>query len=225
MADARDLLSAADHAASLAVEDLERLAVAAYLVGEYAESMDFSRRAYRESIAAGDTTRAVRSAFWVAVEHLGRGEMAPAAGWLAKAERLVVEGSGEGMEAGYLLIASALQSMAVGDPSAALSAYEQAAEIGKTFADADLFALAQVGVGEALIGLGEIERGIGPMDEAMVDVTSGEVSPVVRASPTARSSRHATRSSMCVGRRSGPRPLDSCASRSRNSCTSVGSVS
>ena len=67
-----------------------------------------------------DVGRAVRSAFWVAVEHLGRGEMAPAAGWLAKAERLVGEGGGERVESGYLLVAAAVQSLAMGDPDAAL---------------------------------------------------------------------------------------------------------
>jgi DNA-binding NarL/FixJ family response regulator len=178
-ADARDLLSAADRDSSLAVEDLERLAIATYLVGDYAESMELSRRAYRDSIGAGDTLRAIRSAFWVAVEHLGRGEMAPAAGWLAKAERLVAEGDGERVESGYLLVAAAVQSMAIGDPGAALDAYERAAGIGKKFADPDLFVLAQIGVGEAQIGLGEVGRGMGLMDEVMVDATSGGVSPVI----------------------------------------------
>ena len=105
--------------------------------------------------------------------------MAPAAGWLATAERLVGEGGGERVESGYLLVAAAVQNMAIGDPDAALSAYERAAEIGKRFADPDLVVLAQVGVGESLIGLGEVDRGIGLMDEVMVDVTSGEVSPVI----------------------------------------------
>ena len=178
-ADARDLLSTADREASLRAEDLERLAIATYLVGEYAESMELSRRAYRDSIGAGDTARAVRSAFWVAVEHLGRGEMAPAAGWLARAQRLVDEGGGERVESGYLLIAVAAQRMAVGDPEAALSEYERAAELGKRFGDPDLVVLAQVGVGESLVALGEVERGIGLMDETMVDVTSGEASPVI----------------------------------------------
>ena len=178
-ADARDLLSAADRETSLGIEDLEHLAIATYLVGEYAESMELSRRAYRDSIGAGDVARAVRSAFWVAVEHLGRGEMAPAAGWLARAQRLVDEGGGERVESGYLLVAAAVQSMAIGDPGAALDAYERAAEIGKRFADPDLFVLAQVGVGEAFIGLGEVDRGIGLMDEVMVDATAGDVSPVI----------------------------------------------
>ena len=93
---------------ALAPEDLERLAMATYLVGEYAESMEISRRAFRESIRAGDIGRAARSAFWVAVEHLGRGEMAPAAGWLARAERLVGDGGRERVESGYLLVAAAV---------------------------------------------------------------------------------------------------------------------
>jgi DNA-binding NarL/FixJ family response regulator len=178
-ADARELLLAADRDAFLRVEDLERLAIASYLVGEYAESAGISRRAYRDSIDAGDPARAVRSAFWVAVEHLGRGEMAPAAGWLAKARRIVAENEGEGVESGYLLVAAAAQSMAIGDPAAALDAYERAAEIGTRFADLDLAVLARVGIGESLVALGEVDRGIGLMDEVMVDATAGDVSPVI----------------------------------------------
>jgi DNA-binding NarL/FixJ family response regulator len=178
-ADARDLLSAADRETRLGLADLERLALATYLVGEYEQSMEISRRGYRDSIRAGDVGRAVRSAFWVAVEHLGRGEMAPAAGWLSKAERLVAEADGERVEAGYLLIAGAVRSLAIGDAEAALNMYERAAELGRRFADPDLSVLSQVGVGEALVGLGEVNRGIGLMDEAMVEVTSGEVSPVI----------------------------------------------
>jgi ATP/maltotriose-dependent transcriptional regulator MalT len=105
--------------------------------------------------------------------------MAPAAGWLARAERLVGEGGAERVESGYLLVAAAAQSLAIGDPDAALSANERAVEIGTRFADADLVVLARVGVGESLVGLGEVDRGIGLMDEVMVDVTSGEVSPVI----------------------------------------------
>ena len=52
-ADACDLLSAADLEAPLPPEDLERLAIATYLLGRYAESIELSRRAYQESIRAG----------------------------------------------------------------------------------------------------------------------------------------------------------------------------
>ena len=178
-ADAVDLLSAADRESPLALEDLERLALATYLIGRYAESMELSRRGYAESIRAGDIGRAVRSAFWVAVEHLGRGEMAPAAGWLARAERLVADEGGDSAEVGYLLVADAAQSAAVGDLAAALSANERAVEVGTRYGDEDLVVLARTGVGECLVALGQIERGIGLMDEVMVEATSGRVSPVI----------------------------------------------
>ena len=178
-ADARELLTAADRDASLQPEDLERLAIATYLIGRYAESTEISRRVYQESMKAADVGRAIRSAFWIAIEHLGRGEMAPAAGWLARAERLVGEGLGERVESGYLMIADAWRSLATGDPDAAVRTNEGALEIGSRFGDPDLVVLARLGVGESLIARGETERGVGLMDEVMVDVTSGAVSPVI----------------------------------------------
>jgi len=177
-ADVHELLSTADRETPLGPEDLERLAIASYLLGRYAESTEMSRRIHREAIRSGDVGRAVRSAFWVAIEHLGRGEMAPAAGWLAKAERLIGDGKDVG-EAGYLLVADAVRSLAMGDPATALATNERAIEIGARFADADLVLLARLGAGESLVGLGEIARGLRLMDEIMVDVTAGEVSPVI----------------------------------------------
>jgi DNA-binding NarL/FixJ family response regulator len=178
-ADAHELLVAADGEMPLGPDDLERLATAAYLIGRYVESSEISQRTHRESLHAGDVGRAVRSAFWIALEHLGRGEMAPAAGWLARAERLVGEAEGARGESAYLLVADAARSLAVGNPAGALDANERALEIGTRFGDPDVIVLARLGVGESLIGLGQIDRGVALLDEVMVDVTSGEVSPIV----------------------------------------------
>jgi DNA-binding NarL/FixJ family response regulator len=178
-ADAQALLAAADREEPLGLEDLERLTTATYLVGRYVESTELARRSYRESIRSGEVARAARSAFWVAVEHLGRGEMAPAAGWLARADRLVGRAGGESVEAGYLLVAGAVRHMALGDAGSALEAYEQADEIATRFSDPDLVTLARLGRGEALIGLGRAADGMALMDEVMASVTSDEVSPAV----------------------------------------------
>jgi DNA-binding NarL/FixJ family response regulator len=178
-ADAHALLSEADRDEPVGLEDLERLAVAAHLLGRYGESAALSVRSYQDSVRAGDVGRAARSAFWIAVEHLGNGELAPAAGWLARAERLVGAEDRERVEAGYLLVAAAARSLGEGEPAIAQATYEQAAEIGARFSDPDLVVLARVGVGEALIALHQTARGIGLMDEAMAAVTAGEVSPVV----------------------------------------------
>jgi DNA-binding CsgD family transcriptional regulator len=178
-ADAEAQLSAADREEPIDPADLERLAVATYLLGRYEESAAVTRRIYTESVRAGDVASAVRSAFWVAVEHLGRGEMAQAGGWLARAERLVGKADGKRVESGYLLIAAAAQSQAQGDVTTALDGYTRADAIATRFSDPDLLVLARIGQGEALIDLRQTPEGIALMDEVMVSVTSDEVSPVI----------------------------------------------
>ena len=178
-ADAEAQLSAADAEQPIGPDDLGLLAMATYLLGRYEESAAVTRRAYQESIRIGDVGGAARSAFWLAVEHLGRGEMAPAAGWLARAERLVGEAGGERVESGYLLIAAAAKSHSIGEVAAALEAYERAAGIATKFSDADLLVLARIGQGESLVAMRQTAAGLALMDEVMVSVTSGEVSPVV----------------------------------------------
>lgn len=178
-ADAEAQLSAADREDPVGPEDLERLAVATYLLGRYDESTAVTRRIYRESIQAGDVAAAARSAFWIAVEHLDRGEMAQAAGWLARAERVVAQDGRDLAESGYLLIAAAARSLAMGDARAALDAYTRADDIATRFSEPDLLVLARLGQGEALIELRRTAEGMALMDEVMVAVTSGEVSPVV----------------------------------------------
>jgi len=81
-AEAHQRLSAADQAAPLEPDDLERLATAAFLVGREEESTEAWARAHQELLARGETGRAARCAFWVAFGLLNRGELARgAAGW------------------------------------------------------------------------------------------------------------------------------------------------
>jgi DNA-binding CsgD family transcriptional regulator len=178
-ADAVALLYAADRDQDLEPEDLERLALAAQLIGHFEESAVVTRRAYQVSMRARDVGRAIRSAFWLAIQHFGRGEMSQAAGWLGRAERLVSEDGGERVEAGYLLVAAAVNSLASGDPAAALESYQRADELATRFGDPDLQILARLGQGEALIASHRASEGLALMDEAMVSVTSDEVSPVI----------------------------------------------
>jgi DNA-binding CsgD family transcriptional regulator len=71
------------------------------------------------------------------------------------------------------------QQEAAGDYEAAAAIAAEAAEIGERFRDADLFALAVQAQGIFLIKHGRVEEGLGLLDEAMVAVTAGELSPIV----------------------------------------------
>jgi DNA-binding NarL/FixJ family response regulator len=172
-------LMAADREAPLEIEDLERLAVAAHLVGRDDESAQIWARAHHECLRLGEAARAARCAFWLAFGLLNRGEQARGGGWLARAKRLLDEGDLDCPEQGYLLIPAALRHLATGDAQAACDTFEQADEVAHRFGDPDLMTLARLGRGQALIRLGQTPDGVGLLDEAMVAVTAGEVSPVI----------------------------------------------
>ncbi len=176
--DAYAQLLAADHEASLELDDLEWLAVATQLLGRDDDTIDLLTRAHNEALRVGNVARAVRSAFWLGLGLLQRGEMAHASGWLARASRLL-EGQPDSVERGYLLLPVVLQSLAEKDYATATATLDEVAAVADRFGDADLATLARLSQGEALIGLAEIERGVALLDEAMVAVTAGDVSPIV----------------------------------------------
>lgn len=180
--DAYEQLSAADQQGRLDPEDLERLATAAHLIGRYGESPDLFLRAHNAYRDGGDTVRAARSAFFVGLFLVDGGELARGRGWIARAQRLLDDGEHDCVEQGYVLLPDALDRLAEGDVTTAHAIYGRALKIGERFGDPDLIALSREGQGEALIRLGEIEEGVAQLDEVMVAVTAGELSPLVAGS-------------------------------------------
>ncbi len=178
-ADSYRLFEAADREAPLEPEDLERLATAAYLMGREDDSEAFWERAHRAFLERGDREGAARSACWLAVGLQLRGAIAPASGWFARAQHILDEGQIECVVRGYLLIPSAIQRIVQGDPAAGDALFSQAAEIARRYGDRDLACKAAQGRGRALIRLGRVPEGVALLDEAMVAVIAGDVSPML----------------------------------------------
>jgi DNA-binding CsgD family transcriptional regulator len=177
--DAYRSLSLADQAAPLEGEDLELLAMAAYLIGRDEDYLKTLERAHHVHLHAGERLRAVRSAFWLGLRLFFRGEMGPATGWLARAERLLEHEPHECAERGYLLLPVVEQHLAAGELEAAYATAAEAAEIGEGCGDADLIALTRHEQGRIRIRQGRVEKGLALLDEVMVAVTAGELSALV----------------------------------------------
>ena len=175
---AYDALARAGEDEPLAAEDLERLAISAYMLGREDEWMQIFERACRRHADDGEHRPAARCAFWIGMQLALRGEMGPATGWLGRAHRLL-EGEDECAEHGYLLMPVAFQHEAEGDVDGACATAAAAAEIGRRFDDRDLFALALHTQGEFLVHAGRAREGLRLLDEAMVAVTEGALSPIV----------------------------------------------
>src|SRR5262245_41866236 len=103
-ADAFQAFSAADRDIPLEAGDLERLALAAYFVGEDEEYLKTLERAYNAHRDIVQLLPAVRCAFWLGFRLLMRGEIGHASGWFARAQRLLERDPRECAERGYLLL-------------------------------------------------------------------------------------------------------------------------
>ena len=161
----------------LAAGDLERLAVAAYLIGHDDESARAWERAHHAYAAAADPDGAARCGGWLGIGLLLRGEMAQGAGWLARAARLLGAAGGEWASRGYLLVPAFLEALGR-DPEAADAIADEIVGIAQRFGDKDLLALGMLGRGQAALAQGQIARGMNVFDEAMVAVATGDVSPL-----------------------------------------------
>jgi DNA-binding CsgD family transcriptional regulator len=177
-AEAYAQFGAADQTSPLEPADLEQLATAAYLLGRDDDSADAWGRAYHERLRRSDPERAARCALWLAAGLLTQGELARAGAWVARARGLL-DGRQDCVEQGYLLVVVAIQCLLEGDAAAACPIARRAAEIGDRFGEPDLMTLARLWWGQALLLLGESAAGVALLDEVMVAVTAGEVSPAV----------------------------------------------
>ena len=106
------------------------------------------------------------------------GEPARSGGWFARAGRIVQSGGAAESVGGLVLIPLGLRALYGGDNASARQAFEEALAIGERFHDRDTITLARLGLGQVKVSLGDVEAGFDLLDEVMVAVTAGEVSPV-----------------------------------------------
>jgi DNA-binding CsgD family transcriptional regulator len=177
--DAHALLQEADEAEPLAPPDLTLLATAAYMLGLDEEWVGAHERAHHLHLEAGEIEWAARAAVWIGFSFALRGEFGPAEGWFGRAQRLLDEGDADCVERGFLLVAFGHGLLEAGDAAAAGALGADAAAIARRFGNRDLFAFAVILQGEAAALDSRVTEGLRLFDEAMVAVTTEDLSPVV----------------------------------------------
>ena len=157
-------------------EDLERLAVAAYLIGadDWVARSEDACRAYQD---AAEHPRAARAAFWLAFGLLSAGQVALGGGWLGRADEILELVDGPCAERGLLLLPEGI-ACCDARPDHALAIFTEAASIGRRHEDHDLLAIALMGQGHACVVAGAIDDALGALDEAMLVVAADGVSPL-----------------------------------------------
>lgn len=176
---AYEALARADRETPLGADDLERLATAAHLSGRDDAFLATLERAHRAHLDGGATERAVRCAFWLGANLAERGELGQAGGWLGRARRLLEELEHECAEHGYLLVPDAQRLFGAGEYTASAATAARAVGVAHRHGDAELLALSLHLQGRARLRSGLVEEGLALLDEAMLAVAGGELSPVV----------------------------------------------
>jgi tetratricopeptide (TPR) repeat protein len=174
---ARELLAQADAHQPLGPDDLERLAEAAFVTGEYEDSLRARERRYAAALDVGDVEAAAMSALRLCSALYLNGELAVAAGWQSTAERLLAD-EPESRAHGLLhWVQGRVALLLERDMEGALTHARALRELGECFGDVDLQILGLSGQGRAYAGAGDAARATALLGEAMASAVSGGLRP------------------------------------------------
>lgn len=152
-------------------EVLSGLAESLWWLGEIREALECWERAYSGFRQRPDPAQAALVAIQLGILYdANLGNQAAAAGWVARAARLVDEHALEPLR-GWVLIARAVDC---DDPGQHEARARQAHQLGQASGDPDLELCALTQIGVALIAQGRIAEGTAFHDEAMAGALAGE---------------------------------------------------
>jgi class 3 adenylate cyclase len=174
--DARVAFTEVDHEESLSAQDLELLADAAWWSGHPDESVDALERAYTSYVESRVPSEAGRVATVLAYLATRRLAFAIAAGWQARAARLLEDQPESGVHAWLKVLDIAEALMSRDDLESAIRIADEALDIARRTRNRDAETQALVFKGHALVSSGRWEEGLALIDEATASALSGDLS-------------------------------------------------
>ncbi|WP_132151919.1 helix-turn-helix transcriptional regulator [Kribbella antiqua] len=163
-------------AGELDADDLDRYAIAAMLAGRMDEYYAIRERAYEQQLAQGDLLGAAGAALWAGMQRMASGDVVVGGGWLSRAARLIEEDGTDSIPAAVLGMSRAFT---VDDLEQAVAISAEAVAAGRRLGSSDLVGLALHQQGLLLLQSGRTADGLAKLDEAMVELNSGSLSPMV----------------------------------------------
>jgi DNA-binding CsgD family transcriptional regulator len=161
---------------ALEADRLDLLADATWWLGRLGDCIDARERAYVIYDELRDDRRAAQCAVWLYEHHCFRASPSIAGGWLRRARR-ALDGDEECAEFGALLLREAEVAHGQGDLDAAVTLAERGIELGRRLRSADVEAEALQTLGRVRIDQCRPADGLALLDEAMLFVLDGRLSP------------------------------------------------
>ena len=165
--------------AELDAGDFVRLATAALLVGRRNDSIQALQRANRTHLERGEVLAAVTCGAELALVLLETGEPSVSGGWVSRCQRLLDDVEGDPVERGYVVQVLMFRHIFSGEFEAAVPLAAELTEYGRRFGHHDLLTNGLNAQGRMLVYGGRVPEGMALLDEALVGVTTGDVSPIV----------------------------------------------
>ncbi len=172
--DAARAVSSDDPATEARRLDLE--AEAAWWLGRLEDCIVAREHAYRLFDELGDHRQAGQCAVWLWEHHAIYARPAIASGWLRRARRSLGDDT-DCVEHGSLLLREAETAHGGGELDQALELVDRALDLGRRLRSEDLEAEALQTKGRVLIDQGQVQDGLGHLDEAMLFAVEGRLRP------------------------------------------------
>jgi class 3 adenylate cyclase len=173
-AEAMDGFVAADQDGGLSAGDLELLGAAAWWAGRPDEATEALERAFGKYADAGQTGEAARVALALAYQAFRRLTIPIAAGWLARAERLL-ESEPDSPTNARLAVFHALGALMASRYTEGIELADRAMELARKHNDPNSNFMAMSFKGMGLVFTGDWKAGFALIDEAATAASSGQL--------------------------------------------------
>lgn len=160
----------------LGIDDLDRLATAAFLTGRAERAFGLWANAFQRCADAAAVHRAAAFGAKLARTLGFTGDLPRCSGWTLRVSELLEGADIDCLEQGWLEHGRGFARLfEQGDISGAHVQFTLAGKIGRRFADTELTTLARIGEGRMRIYLGDTGDGMAMLDSAFVTLEAGEI--------------------------------------------------